>query len=124
MLKSLFFIVIGWDPSIKKRVNYLSGIEGRGFERLSLYCTKCCTICWSIIKYLSQSRLKLVLNLLERNTNYSSKLNEMFKIEWNMTLFVHNFSSRISVFSTISLDVKEISSQTNYSVFETYPNPA
>ena len=29
-LKSKLFIVIGWYPSIKKMVNYLSSIEGKG----------------------------------------------------------------------------------------------
>ena len=38
---------------IKIWVNYLSWIEG-GFERHSqyMYCTICCAICWSIMRYL------------------------------------------------------------------------
>ena len=41
--------------------------KGRGVERHSLYCTKCCTICWSILKSLFSEPLELFvlqLNLM------------------------------------------------------------
>ena len=46
-------IVISWDPWIMKRVQLFKlHRRERGLERLSLYCTKCRAICWSIVKYL------------------------------------------------------------------------
>ena len=46
------FIVIGWDPWSKKRVNYLSCIEGKGALKIFDLVTKYRAIFWSIIKYL------------------------------------------------------------------------
>ena len=66
LVKIPTFIMIGWGLWIRKRVNYLSGIEGKGVERHSLYFTKCRAICFSIIK-------SLLLNVLVQISRIQSQ---------------------------------------------------
>ena len=56
--------MFGRDPWIKKRVNYLRCIEGKGVKTFTVYCKKCRTIYWSIIKY--------PLCILYANTKYTT----------------------------------------------------
>ena len=78
LAKSQSFIVIGWDPWIKKMSNFMNYIEGKGglkLERHSLLCTKCRATCWSIRKYLlipHSSRSQIYhLNMVFNNSNFA-----------------------------------------------------
>ena len=101
-IKSLRFIIMSWDDGTKKRANYLSCIEGKGYF---LNYTILCVICFSSIKSLS------ILPLLTRNWcmvyglvyNFGENftpLNDIFftapqKLEDLKNLFSFNFWFRL-----------------------------
>ena len=60
-LKLQPFIMIGSDPWIKKRVNYLSCTEGRGGgKNIHLSAQNSLAIWWSIMKYLFFNATKII----------------------------------------------------------------
>ena len=58
--------MIGSDPLIKKRVTYLSNIEGKGRGVVETFTVvhKYRAICWSIIKYLFNKQYSAVVELI------------------------------------------------------------
>ena len=92
LLSPLPFIVISWDPWIKKRVNYLSCIEGKGVWKLLLYCTKCHVNCCSIIKYLLLYACQ-ILNLLGKARESSFEPDFTTSIQKS----VHHFATQVLV---------------------------